>query len=371
MTLEAKLKAKACELGFDLVGITTPDRPGTYQAFCDWLRAGHAGEMAYLESQAAARGDPESIVAGVHSIVMVAISYHRGPQAPAAGACGRVASYAQGRDYHDVLWRKLDHLLAYVQREAPGCKGRGVVDTAPLLERDLARRAGLGWFGKNTMLIHPQLGSFYFLGALLLSLRLAADEPFQGEHCGTCTACLEACPTQAFPRPGILDSRRCISYLTIELKGPIPPELRSGLGDWIFGCDVCQDVCPWNHKATLGREPAFAAQANLASPDLGELLTLSPAEFRKRFGATALARPKRRGLLRNACIALGNLGDPKATPALIQALDDDEPLIRGAAAWALGRLATATGLAAVRQRLAVESDEMVRRELDAALALMK
>lgn len=333
MSLEARLKARARELGFDLVGITTAAPPATHAAFLAWLAKGYGGEMAYLHRHADARARPTSLLDGVRSVVMLAMNYKA--SAPQAEGMARVASYAAGSDYHRILWDRLEQLLGWVRAEVPGCQGRGVVDSAPLLERDFARRAGLGWFGKNTMLIHPQLGSFFFLGALLLTLDLQPDEPFVADHCGTCTACLEACPTQAFPRPGELDATQCISYLTIEHRSSIPPRLREGMGDWLFGCDVCQDVCPWNHKAPPTRESAFAPRP---LPNLIDLLALSPAEFRARFRETALSRAKRAGLLRNACIVLGNRGDAAAIPALTAALSDEEPLVREAAAWALDRL---------------------------------
>lgn len=337
MSLKERLKAKASQLGFGLVGVTTPAQPETYGAFRAWLAAGYAGEMRYLEQQAEARAAAAAVLPDVRSVVMLALNY-RQPAAPAAEGSGKIAAYAQGADYHRVLWDKLDELLHWVQAEAPGCVGRGIVDTAPLLERDFARRAGLGWFGKNTMLIHPRLGSFFFLGALLLSLPLEPDPPFASAHCGTCTACLDACPTAAFPQPGVLDATKCVSYLTIELKGPIPQPLRAGLEGWIFGCDVCQDVCPWNRKAPLGVEPALAPRPDLRAPELIALLRLTPEEFRRRFKETALWRARRRGLLRNVCIALGNLRRAEAVPALTEALQDEEPLIREAAAWALERI---------------------------------
>jgi epoxyqueuosine reductase len=251
---------------------------------------------------------------------------------------GRVARYACGLDYHDVLRARLNRLLTWVQEEAPGCRGRGVVDTAPLLERDFARRAGLGWFGKNTMLLNKRLGSYFFLGALLLDLDLAPDAAHDAAHCGTCTACLDACPTAAFPGPYQLDSRRCISYLTIELRGPIPEELRPGVGDWLFGCDVCQEVCPWNRKAPAGTEPAFAPRDGREALELTRLLGLSEAEFREEFRGTALTRSKRRGLLRNAAVVLGNLSDPAALPALRRAAGDADPVVAEAARWAVERI---------------------------------
>jgi len=206
------------------------------------------------------------------------------------------------------------------------------------LERDFARRAGLGWFGKNTMLLNKRLGSYFFLGALLVNLELQPDPAHETSHCGTCTACLDACPTDAFPAAGQLDARRCISYLTIELKAPIPAELREGVGNWVFGCDICQEVCPWNRKAPLTGEPAFQPRSDLEPVDLVELLGLSEEEFRRRFRGTALLRAKRRGLLRNAAIVLGNQATAAALPALRKALADPEPLVREAAQWAIERI---------------------------------
>jgi epoxyqueuosine reductase len=271
---------------------------------------------------------------------MVGMSYAPAAETAPIHGPGKVARYARGADYHDVLRGKLKKLLAWIQCEVPGTSGRGVVDTAPLLERDFARRAGLGWFGKNTMLIDKKLGSYFLLGALLLDLELEPDAPFAASHCGTCTACLDACPTEAFVAPGVLDSRRCISYLTIELRGPIPSELREPMGDWVFGCDICQEVCPWNRKAPAGREPALQPRPDLEALDIVEILNLSEEDFRRRFKGTALYRSKRRGLLRNAAIALGNLGDAAALPALEKARTDREPLIREAAEWAIERIRT-------------------------------
>jgi epoxyqueuosine reductase len=271
---------------------------------------------------------------------MVGLNYRpaRKENQDTAFLTGKVARYARGADYHDVIRERLNALLAWLQQERPGCRGRGVVDTAPLLERDFARRAGLGWFGKNTMLLNKRLGSYFFLGALLTDLDLKPDPPHEASHCGTCTACLDACPTEAFAGPGWLDSRRCISYLTIELRTLVPEELRPGLGDWVFGCDICQEVCPWNHKAPPSAEPAPGGRADLERVDLLELLGLSEEAFRHRFRGTALLRARRRGLLRNAALVLGNQGDPAALPALRQALADPEPLVREAAAWAIARI---------------------------------
>jgi epoxyqueuosine reductase len=343
MPLEDRLKQQAHEVGFELAGIAAATAADGFDRLRTWLERGFAGEMTYMHRHAEARKHPSSVLPEVRSVLMVAMNYlatdERQPtEAHRAAGLGKVARYARGEDYHDVLRRRLHELLAWIQGEVPGCRGRGVVDTAPLLERDFARRAGLGWFGKNTMLLNKRLGSYFFLAALLLDLELKPDAAHETSHCGTCTACLDACPTQAFLSPGLLDARRCISYLTIELKGPVPVELREQVGDWVFGCDVCQEVCPWNRKVPLTKARAFQPRPDLEPVDLVELLSLSEEEFRERFRGTALTRAKRRGLLRNAALVLGNQGDPAALPALCRALSDPEPLVRDAAQWAIERI---------------------------------
>ncbi len=338
-SLETCLKRQARALGFDLVGVAPAALADGFDRLRDWLRRGFAGEMDYMRRRAEARSHPDSVLPDVRSVVMLGMNYlPAGGVEEGARGRGRVARYARGADYHDVLRERLNLLLAWLRSELPGCHGRGVVDTAPLLERDFARRAGLGWFGKNTMLLNKRLGSYFFLAALLVDVELRPDAPFEAHHCGTCTACLDACPTDAFVAPGVLDARRCISYLTIELKGAVPPDLRRGLGDWVFGCDVCQEVCPWNRKAPAATDAALRPRAELESLDLIELLGLSDEEFRRRFRGTALMRSKRRGLLRNAALVLGNAGDARALPALRRALEDPEPLIREAAQWAIAEI---------------------------------
>jgi epoxyqueuosine reductase len=344
-TLEERLKQKARALGFDLVGVAPAAPADGFEQLHTWLAAGYAGTMTYLHKNAEARRHPASILPAVRSVVMAAMSYNDAttddgaPPRPAGhAAVGRIARYARGADYHEVLWRRLERLLDWLQTERPGCVGRAVADSAPLLERNFARRAGLGWIGKNTLLLNCDAGSYFVLGALLVDIQLRPDTPFEAEHCGSCTACLDACPPAAFPAPGVLDARRCVSYLTIEHKGPIPLELRPGVSDWLFGCDVCQEVCPWNRKASAGTEPKLQPQSSLAALDAVELLGLSEEEFCRRFEGTALLRARRRGLLRNAAIVLGNTGDHAALPALRRALTDREATIRDAADWAIAEI---------------------------------
>jgi epoxyqueuosine reductase len=337
-SLEVRLKNQARDLGFDLAGIAPATSADGFDRLRAWLDQGFAGDMNYMHRLAEARRHPKSILPEVKSVVMVAMNYKPPPEKDASTSAARVARYARGPDYHDVLRERLHALLAWIQTQVPGCRGRGVVDTAPLLERDFARRAGLGWFGKNTMLLNKRLGSYFFLGALLLDVELPPDPPHETSHCGTCTACLDACPTHAFPAPGQLDSRRCISYLTIELRTDVPAELREDIEDWLFGCDICQEVCPWNRKAPIADDPVFKERSDLVALDPVELLGLTDEEFRRRFRDTALWRAKRRGLLRNAALILGNRGDRGALPALRRALDDPELLIREAARWAIGRI---------------------------------
>ncbi len=344
--LEQRLKQQAHALGFELAGIAPATVADGFDRLRDWLARGFAGTMDYMHRYDEARRHPSSVLPEVRSIVMVGMNYRPAeePETPSDKRqnLGRISRYARGADYHDVLRDRLNRLLDWLRRERPDCLGRGVVDTAPLLERDFARRAGLGWFGKNTMLLNKRLGSYFFLGALLVNLELAPDPPHTMSHCGTCTACLDACPTTAFAAPGVLDARRCISYLTIEHRGEVPAELRPGLGDWLFGCDVCQEVCPWNRKAPPGMEPALQARPDLEKLDLIEILGLSEEEFRRRFRGTALLRTKRRGLLRNAALVLGNTGDTDALPALRRALDDAEPSVREAARWAIEQIIART-----------------------------
>jgi epoxyqueuosine reductase len=338
-TLEERLKAQALAEGFDLAGIVRAEEADGFAHFQEWLAHDYAGSMDYLHEDGAARQHPRSILSTVRCVLMLARNYCPGPEEPDLPPHhGRVARYARGQDYHPALWKRLNALAAWLQREVPGCRARGVADTAPLLERDFARRAGLGWFGKNAMLLNRSLGSYFFLAGLLTDLELTPDAPHETDHCGTCTACLDACPTEAFVSPRVLDARKCISYLTIEHRPPVEEAIRPGLGEWVFGCDVCQEVCPWNRKAPTAADPVFRERLDLHTLDLVEVLQMDEATFRARFRGTALMRARRVGVLRSAAIVLGNRGDPAALPVLEKALLDPEEQIREAAAWAIATI---------------------------------
>ena len=330
---EPRIRALASTLGFDPVGIARLGPAETFPAFERWLDRGFAGEMTYLPRGAAKRRDSSLPFPDARSAVVVALDYG-GKQPP-----GPIARYARGADYHDVILERLDVLHGNIERDlGREVAARAYVDTGPILERDLAQRAGLGWIGKNTSLINPERGSFFFLGALLLELDLEPDAPFEADRCGTCTRCLEACPTNAFVEPRVLDATRCISYLTIEHRTDIAPELRPLMGDLVYGCDICQDVCPWNHRfARETPDPGLAARPENVAPNPRDLLSLTDDGFLQRFSGTPVTRAKRRGLARNAAVALGNRRDPNDIPALTAALADPEPLVRTHAAWALQR----------------------------------
>ena len=361
-TIRSRLRAEAERRGFGLFGVAPATEADGFGRFCDWLDRGFAGEMKYLHKYRDERRHPSAVVSEVRSVVMLGLEYaERGVRSAERGMedtdsalrtphSARVAKYAHGPDYHRFIWDKLNELSAWLMAEVPGSYSHGTCDSAPLLERDFARRAGLGWFGKNTMLIHKRRGSFFFLAGLLTSLELPTDPPHTASHCGTCTACLDACPTNAFPEPGVLDATKCISYLTIELRGAIPLALREPMGDWLFGCDVCQDVCPWNR----GRSPSpsggeglgvrgWEGNPDLAALDSVELLGLSKREFERRFANTSILRTRRTGLLRNAAIVLGNTGDERALPALEKAMTDADSVIAEAATWATERIRVRKG----------------------------
>ncbi len=338
-----RLKAQGYGLGFDLVGITALGPADTASAFDDWVERGYAGEMNYLPRGAEKRRDTRLPFPGTRTAIVVAMCHGGGEPS------GPVARYARGDDYHDVIVERLDAMHEWLARElGTPVHGKSYVDTGPILERDLARRAGLGWFGKNTNLINPRLGSYFFLGALLVDVALPSDAPFAEDRCGTCTRCLDACPTEALVGPRMLDATRCISYLTIELRGAIPEALREQIGGLLYGCDICQEVCPWNEKFAEGLADGspFAPREALGGKDARtlarELLAMSPEEFAVAFSGSPMKRAKLRGLKRNAAVVLGNVGAADDVEVLTRALADPEPLVREHAVWALDRVASPT-----------------------------
>ncbi|HYY24687.1 MAG TPA: tRNA epoxyqueuosine(34) reductase QueG [Candidatus Udaeobacter sp.] len=367
-SLSGRVKEAAQRLGFEIVGISPVKLPPHEQSFADWLRRGFAGELAYLQRTEEQRRDPQKLVPWAVSVVSVGMNYFTPyPRATSAGAQGWISRYAWGDDYHDLMHRRLESLLTAIRDLWGGpLEGKAFVDSGPVLERDYAGVAGLGWIGKNTHLISPRKGSWFFLGELFLSIPLAYDRAIR-DRCGKCDLCLKACPTAAFVGPYILDARRCISYLTIELKGWMPRHLRPLIGNHIFGCDICQEVCPYNIKAQPTGESAYAPREGLHAPDLIALLSLSQEEFRKRFHGSPILRAKRRGFLRNVAVALGNIRSIEAVPALVGALDDIEPMVRGHAAWALGRIGSRQAIDALKRRLRVEGDSDVKNEIEAAI----
>jgi epoxyqueuosine reductase len=359
--LAARVKEGGRALGFDMVTVGPADPPDHAAAFEGWLDAGHAGTMAYLERGRDKRGDPRRVLPGARSVVACALGYFQGDTPGPAG----IARYAWGDDYHAVIEPRLRSLADRLAELAPGTVSRVYVDTGPLLERDLAARAGLGWIGKNTMLLHPDLGSFFFIGTVLTTAELEPDGALP-DRCGTCTRCLDACPTGAFVGPFVLDSRRCIAYLTIEHRGSIPPALRPGVGAWTFGCDVCQDVCPWNRRAPVTGEAAFRPRRH---PAPAEVLALDEAGYCEGFRGSPLKRARRAGLARNAAVVLGNRRAAEDVPVLgAAALGHPEPAVRSHAAWALGRIGGAGARAALLAARAGEADAGVLEEIEHALA---
>jgi epoxyqueuosine reductase len=405
MELEEKIQTEAKRLGFILCGITRPDSPLHWPTYEGWIAAGRQATMAYLASEPgySRRANPSQVLPTCRSIIVLGILYsnpgHLQPPAPAvekgaleplpcgenlviAGGSrhssfyqkerdekpilGRIAAYAWGDDYHLVIPVRLKALAEFIASHSEAAVAwRGYTDTGPILERDLAQKAGLGWIGKNTCLIHPLLGSFFLLAELFLDQELVPTLPFLPDHCGKCTRCIAACPTGCILPDRTLDARRCLSYLTIEHKGPIPSEMRPYMKEWIFGCDICQMVCPWNHwTANHPGDQAFNPRPGVPFPNLRQELRLTSQEFNTRFRGSPVQRPRRRGYLRNVALALGNAGDPAAVPDLVKALaTESEPVVRGAAAWALRRLDTPEASAALKEALTHEMDEGVRKEI--------
>lgn len=390
------IRARAREVGFPLVGIAAADPTRHMGMYRQWLSAERHGSMGYLarEDAVARRADLSETLDGVRSILVVAEEYgsggggagsesedRAGAQSEAVMAEDRavIARYARGRDYHFVLSEKLESLLSWIHEQfGDSVGGRVYVDTGPVLERDLGQRAGLGWFGRNTMLINPSRGSWFVLGSILLDLELEPDAPGPEDRCGSCHACLHACPTGALlgrddSGAPVIDARRCISYLTIESKGTIPEGLRSGIGNRVFGCDICQEVCPWNERfGRPGSEAQYSVRADLDGVGLVELtdriLGMSEKGYQRAFAESPLARPRRKGMLRNLCVGLGNWGSSAAIPVLGRALADSQPLVRAHAAWALGVIGAEQARGLLGDRLSAEVDPEVRREIEEALA---
>lgn len=366
--LTRRIKARALELGFDKVGIAPAEPPERSDFLASWLARGFHGSMAWMERTAGKRADPRRLLPGARSIVSVAANYYTGEEPASAPERAAISRYAWGEDYHLLLEDKLAALCAFLRELRPEANAKYYVDTGPVLEKAIAQRAGLGWIGKHTNLITMEYGSWVFLGEVVTDVELEPDRP-AFDHCGTCTRCIEACPTGAIVEPYVLDSRLCISYLTIELRRAIPPELRPALGNMVYGCDICQEVCPWNLRfARPSQEAGFLPRAENRRPPLRELIRLSLEAFRQRFRRSAIKRAKWRGLLRNAAVALGNSGNIEAVPDLMAALDHQEPLVRSHAAWALGRIGGSKASVALEAALARERDPEVRREIESALA---
>ena len=381
--LTARLKKKARGLGFNLVGVASVEPSDHLDFYRRWVEDERHGEMAYLAREDAIdrRADLRETLPSVRSAVVVGHEYFQEdpPGVPADPARGVIARYARGQDYHGAVKNRLLELHRWIEAsvERP-VEGRVYVDTGPILERELALRAGVGWFGKNTMLIHPKQGSYFFIGLLLLDLELDADDPFKEDHCGTCRSCLDACPTGAllgYDASGapVMDAPRCISYLTIEHRGPIPVGLRPLMGNRVYGCDICQEVCPWNERfARPAEDEAYRAREGLDGPSLvdlaDKLLGLDDRGFRAVFRDSPIKRAKRAGLLRNVCVALGNWGVAEAVPALVRALDDDDALVRGHAAWALGRVGTREARESLLKMPEEESNDWLLQEIADAIS---
>ncbi len=334
--MKTAIQERARELGFDACHFTTATPPDHHEEFTQWLQKNYQGQMAWLERNAPKRINPQLVLDGAKAIITLAVSYDR-PGVPPSRSTGVIARYARFTDYHDILAERLKLLTAYVQELSPGARSLWYVDTGPLLERDIAQRAGLGFVGKHTNLISRNLGNWIFLCEIITTAEIPPDIP-EKNRCGTCTRCITACPTAAIRGPFELDARRCISYLTIELKGSIPLEFRKAIGNRIYGCDDCLAACPWNRFAREGQIMKQHARAELDTPDLIQLLCLDDAEFKKMFAGSPILRTKRRGFLRNVCVALGNIGTPAALPALERAQNDAEPLIVEHAEWAIEQI---------------------------------
>jgi epoxyqueuosine reductase len=373
MSFESAIRAQALSLGFDACRFTTADAaPGQGEGLRAWLDAGAQGDMDWMAETADRRAAPKALWPEAKSLVLLGLNYGpvRNPlDALAKKDTGAISVYARHRDYHDIIKGRLKQLAAFMIKRGGGGEVKVFVDTAPVMEKPLAQKAGLGWQGKHTNLVSRDFGSWLFLGAIFTTLDLAPD-PAERDHCGSCRACLDACPTAAFIGPSRIDARRCVSYLTIELKGQIPREFRAAIGNRIYGCDDCLAVCPWNKFAEASREAKLVARADLESPPLAQLARLDDPGFRALFSGSPIKRIGRARFLRNVLIAIGNSGDAALAAEAERLLCDAEPLLRGAAVWALARL-DPKRLAAMQDKYAAESDESVRGEWAKETHLLK
>lgn len=373
---------------FDLIGICPAVTPQGLSHFHQWLESGYAGEMDYLPDRRDAYAHPQHVLDGAKSIIMLGSKYALLPERsfePDAETAnreqndpfhgGKIARYARGsHDYHDLIHKKLKQSIRHLLSLHPKARFRGVVDTAPLLEREFAQLAGIGWQGKNTMLISKTDGSWFFLSAILTDMVLEYDSPFEADHCGTCTACLDACPTDAFVKERVLDARRCLSYWNIESQNLADEEVRNAMGDWIFGCDICQEVCPWNRRSTAYVDVQIAANNEFAGELEGfsvermiEILEMDDDDFRQDFRRTPFWRSKRRGMMRNILVVLGNLQEAKTEPHIVKALNDPDSMVRCAAAWALSRFNGEQSHLALQSALEKETDPAVIEQIKHSL----
>jgi epoxyqueuosine reductase len=367
----SSIKEKARELGFNLIGISPVDSFPENQFYKEWLNKGFSGEMAYLERNPEKREDIQNVLPGAKSVISCAMNYNTDyPYSieKTDKTKGWISRYAWGDDYHDTIKDRLQILMDYISSEfSDEVKSKLYVDTGPVLERTYGKYAGVGWVGKNTCLINQEIGSWIFLGEIITNIELEYDTPVP-DRCGTCTKCIDACPTDAIIEPYVLDSRLCISYLTIELKDKIPTELREGIQNNIYGCDICQDVCPWNKRAHVSDKIEFQPREDLFNPDLSYISKLTVEEFRKQFKGSPIKRTKRRGLLRNAVVAMGNSGEKDFIPYIRECLEDEEPLIRAHAVWALWKIEGGQAKNILISHQQTETDEMVNDEIDDILS---
>lgn len=371
ISLTNSIKDKAKELGFDLVGISPVDSFPENQFYKQWLNKGFSGEMKYLERNSEKREDLNNVLPGAKSVISCAMNYNTDyPYSVVKSdkSKGWISRYAWGEDYHDTILDKLNTLMSYLSSEfSEEIKSKIYVDTGPVLERAYGKYAGVGWVGKNTCLINQEIGSWIFLGEIITDIELEYDTPVP-DRCGTCTKCIDACPTDAILEPYVLDSRLCISYLTIELKDKIPNELREGVQNNIYGCDICQDVCPWNKRAHITDKSEYEPREELFNPDLSYISGLSVEDFRKKFKGSPIKRTKRRGLLRNTLVAIGNSGEREFLPHILECLNDEEPLIRAHAVWALWKIDGTDSKDILSHHRESETDEIVIEEIDIILS---